>query len=214
MSIGSIGIEVAPKRIILLRLISIFLSLTAAFAICSGQTKKRSAIQWNRSDCTSPLMLPDGFYDLSQFGKGQYRIDGKMSVGHFNNIYIIFQANGVLDPEIVSRVTESTFMVKDRKVSWRSYKTVVEGRAVIRKEAVMPNILPHENGSNNSDYIWIRMDADSQQILDQLTPAAEEILRDCADGKAEAVIGRCEGGVDSAPLHAPWLMALCGGEST
>ena len=46
-------------------------------------------------------MLPDGFYDLSQFGKGQYRIDGKMSVGHFNNIYIIFQANGVRDAEIV-----------------------------------------------------------------------------------------------------------------
>jgi hypothetical protein len=47
-------------------------------------------------------MLPDGFYDLSQFGKGQYRIDGKMSVGHFDNIYIIFQANGVRDPGIVS----------------------------------------------------------------------------------------------------------------
>jgi len=47
-------------------------------------------------------MLPDGFYDLSQFGRGQYRIDGKMSVGHFNNIYIIFQANDVRDPEIVS----------------------------------------------------------------------------------------------------------------
>src|SRR4029077_20654391 len=69
-SIGSVGIEVAPRRIILLRLISVFLSVTTAFAICSGQTKKRSSIQWNRSDCTSALMLPDGFYDLSQFGKG------------------------------------------------------------------------------------------------------------------------------------------------
>jgi len=200
-SVGSIGIEVAQRRIILLRLISIFLSAIAAFAICSGQTKKRSAIQWNRTDCTSPLMLPDGFYDLSQFGKGQYRIDGKMSLGHFNNIYIIFQANGVLDPEVVSGAIESTFMVKDRKVMWRSYKTVVEGRAVIRKEAVMPNILPHEKAGSSSDYIWIRMDADSQQILDQLTPAAEEILRDCAEEKAEAVIIGCargEGGVDRA----------------
>ncbi len=190
MSIGSFGIEVAPRRIILLRLISIFLSVTAAFAICSGQTKKRSAIQWNRSDCTSSLMLPDGFYDLSQFGKGQYRIDGKMSVGHFNNIYIIFQANAALNPEVVSGPTESTFMVKGRKVMWRSYKTVVEGRSVIRKEALMPNILPHEKAGNSSDYIWIRMDADSQQILDQLTPAVEEILRNCAEGKAEAVISR------------------------
>ena len=40
-------------------------------------------------------------------------------------------------------------------------KTVVEGRAVIRKEAVMPNILPREKAGNSSDYIWIRMDADS-----------------------------------------------------
>jgi len=189
-SIGSVSIEVAPRRIILLRSISVLLSIITAFAICSGQTKKRSAIQWNRSDCTSPLMLPDGFYDLSQFGKGQYRIDGKMSVGHFNNIYIIFQANAALNPEVVSGPTESTFMVKGRKVMWRSYKTVVEGRSVIRKEALMSNILPHEKAGNSSDYIWIRMDADSQQILDQLTPAVEEILRDCAEGKAEAVINR------------------------
>ena len=54
----------------------------------------------------------------------------------------------------------------------------------------MPNILPREKAGNSSDYIWIRMDADSQQILDQLTPAAEETLRDCAEGKAEAVISR------------------------
>ena len=197
-SIGSVGIEVAPRRIMSLRSISVFLSVITAFAICGGQTKKRSAIQWNRSDCTSALMLPDGFYDLSQFGKGQYRIDGRMSVGHFNNIYIIFQANDALNPEVMSGATESTFMVKDRKVMWRSYKTVVEGRAVIRKEAVMPNILPREKAGNSSDYIWIRMDADSQQILDQLTPAAEEILRDCAEEKAEAVINRVEGGVDRA----------------
>src|SRR5207248_9976221 len=124
------------------RSIRMFLSVVVACTICYGQTKKRSAIQWKPSDCTSPLMLPERLYDLSQFGKGQYRIDGKMSLGHFNNIYIIFQANGVLDPDIVSGATESTFTVKDRQVMWRSYKTVVEGRAVIRKEAVMPNILP------------------------------------------------------------------------
>ena len=191
MSTRSSGIEVAPRRIVFLRSISAFLSVTIAFAICSGQTKKRSAIQWNRSDCTSALMLPEGFYDLSQFGKGQYRIDGRMSVGHFNNIYMIFQANDALDPEIVNGAIESTFTVKGRKVVWRSYRTVVEGRSAIRKEALMPNILSHEKAGSSSYYIWIRMDADSQQILDQLTPAAEEILRDCAEGKAEAVISRC-----------------------
>jgi len=169
-----------PDRIMSLRSISILLSFVATFAICHAQTKKRSAIQWKPSDCTSPVMLPEGLYDLSQFGKGQYRIDGKMSAGHFNCIYFIFQPGGALNPETVAGATESSFVVKDTKVTWRSYKTIVEGRPVIRKEAVMPNILPHEKQGNSSDYIWIRVDADSQQILDQLTPAAEEILRDLA----------------------------------
>jgi hypothetical protein len=195
----------------LLRSISVFLSVITAFAICSGQTKKRSAIQWNRFDCTSPLMLPEGFYDLSQFGKGLYRIDGKMSAGHFNNIYIIFQAKAALTPEVVSGATESTFMVRDTKVVWRSYKTVVESRAVIRKEALMPNILPHEKGGSSSDYIWIRLDADSPQILDQLTTAAEEILRDCAEGKAEAVSVADQSREEESrprPLHALGVMAM------
>jgi len=160
----------------------LFLVIAAlvAFAVCYGQTKKRSAIQWKPSDCTSPLVLPEGLYDLSQFGKGQYRIDGEMSAGHFNCIYFIFQPTSVLNPEVVGGATETSFIINNTKVTWRSYKTTVEGRPVTRKEAVMPNILPHEKQGNSSDYIWIRVDADSQQILDQLTPAAEEILRDCA----------------------------------
>jgi len=163
-----------------IRSMSVLLAVLVAFAICQGQTKKRSAIQWKPSDCTSPLMLPEGLYDLSQFGKGQYRIDGKMSVGHFNCIYFIFQPGAALNPETVAGSTESSFVVKDTEVTWRSYDTTVEGRPVIRKEAVMPNILPHEKQGDGSDYIWIRVDADSQQIIDQLTPAAEEILRDLA----------------------------------
>jgi len=174
------ALRMLPDRIMSLRSISILLSFVATFAICHAQTKKRSAIQWKPSDCTSPVMLPEGLYDLSQFGKGQYRIDGKMSAGHFNCIYFIFQPGGALNPETVAGAPESSFVVKDTKVTWRSYKTIVEGRPVIRKEAVMPNILPHEKQGNSSDYIWIRVDADSQQILDQLTPAAEEILRDLA----------------------------------
>src|SRR6266513_3561166 len=162
------------------RSIRMFLSVLVAFALCYGQTKKRSAIQWKPSDCTSPLMLPEGLYDLSQFGKGQYRIDSKMSAGHFNCIYFIFQPGAALNPAAVAGGTESSFAVKDTKVTWRSYKTIVEGRPVIRKETVMPNILPHEKQGDNSDYIWIRMDADSQQILEQLTPAAEQMLRDLA----------------------------------
>ena len=175
-----IGVERARLLAMFIRSMSVLLALLGAFAICQGQIRKPSAIQWKRADCTTPLILPDGFYDLSQFAKGQYRIDGKLSAGHFNCIYFIFQPGAALNPETVAGSIESSFVVKDTKFTWRSYKTVVEGRPVIRKETVMPNILPHEKQGNSSDYIWIRVDADSQQILDQLTPGAEEILRQCA----------------------------------
>src|SRR5438046_5203522 len=143
--------------------IRIFLNVFLACYICYSQNNKRSAIQLKPSDCTSPLILPEGLYDLSQFGKGQYRIDGKMSAGHFNCIYFIFQLGAALNPEAVAGTTESSFMVKDTKVTWRSYKTIVEGRSVIRKEAVMPNILPHEKQGNSSDYIWIRVDRSEER---------------------------------------------------
>jgi hypothetical protein len=102
------------------------IAMLVMVAICYGQSKKRSAIQWKPSDCTSPLMLPEGLYDLSQFGKGQYRIDGKMSAGHFNCIYFIFQPGAALNAAAVAGATESSFMVKDTKVTWRRYQTIVE----------------------------------------------------------------------------------------
>ena len=123
-------------------------------------------------------MLPKGQYDASHLGNGKYRIDNSVSVGHFNHIYIVFQASGALSPVAVPGATESTFIVKNQTVTWRSYKAVIEGRSVIRKEALMSNIPPHQKQDSDSDYIWIRIDADSQQIIDQLTRIAEGIIRD------------------------------------
>src|SRR5438046_10704856 len=105
------------------RSIRMFLSVVVACTICYGQTKKRSAIQWKPSDCTTPLMLPEGLYDLSQFGKGQYRIDGRMSAGHFNCIYFIFQPTSALNPEVVSGATDTSFIINNGKVTWRCSKT-------------------------------------------------------------------------------------------
>jgi hypothetical protein len=163
-------------RFILCILVIIPMATTSA----QTDTKRPSFIQWKPFDCSKPLMLPKGQYDASQFGKGKYRIDNSMSVGHFNNIYIIFQASGSLSPVAVPGATESTSTVKNQTVTWRSYKTVIEGRPVIRKEALLPNILPHQKQGSDSDYIWIRIDGDSQQILDLLTPVAEGILQDAA----------------------------------
>jgi hypothetical protein len=154
--------------------------LTVLFVTSTGRAepKRPASIQWKPYDCSKPLMLPATQFEVSQFAKGKYRVDGGMSEGHFNCIYIIFQGTNSLQPVAVSGATESTFTIKDQKVTWRSFKTVVEGRSVIRKEALLPNILPHEKIGRDSDYIWIRIDADSQPILDKLTPVAIGILED------------------------------------
>jgi len=159
---------------------SIACSLTflLTIGIIHAGSGKLSSIQWELYDCSSPLMLPEHGLEVSQLGKGKYRIDDSVSQGHFNCIYLTFQATNQLVPTSVPDPIESTFILKNQKVVWRSYKTIVDGRPVIRKEAMLPNILPHETQGGDSDYIWIRIDADSQQILDRLTPIAEGILQD------------------------------------
>lgn len=157
-----------------------FLTLILATTAFGAEGKKQALIQWKPYDCSNPLVFPEEQFECSMFGKGKYRIDGGMSRGHFNCIYIIFQAGNSLDPASVPDAKESTFMLKDQQVTWRTFKTVVEGRSVLRKEALLPNILPHEKKDNDSEFIWIRIDGDSQAILDQLTPVAESILRDAA----------------------------------
>ncbi len=156
----------------------IFTLLLAITAFGAG-TKKASDIAWNSDECSNPLLLPEHFY-VSKYGKGKYRVDGMMSQGHFNCIYISFQASDSLDSASVADARNSTFTLKGKEVTWRTYKTVVEGRSVIRKEALIPNILPRQKQGNDSDYIWLRIDVTSPEILDQLTPIAEATLNDAA----------------------------------
>lgn len=157
----------------------LLLVMTIGMAQAAG--KKRASIQWQPYDCSSPLMLPEGEFDVSQFGKGKYRIDGKTSWGHFNCIYIIFQGTNSLPPASVPNALESSFTVKGQKVRWRAYKTTVEARSVIRKEALMANILPRQNQNRDSDFIWLHIDADSQEIVDRLSFDAEQIIQDAAE---------------------------------
>src|SRR5882757_6197021 len=117
------------------------LILVLTIGIVHADGKRPSTIQWKPYDCSSLLMLPEHEFDVSQFGKGQYRIDGETSQGHFNCIYIIFQRTNSMEPASVPGARESSFAVKGQKVTWRAFKTTVEGRAVIRKEALTPNIL-------------------------------------------------------------------------
>jgi hypothetical protein len=141
-----------------------------------GGEKIPYGIHWNSSECNRPLMLPSNLC-ISKFGKGSYRADCGFSTGHFNNIYIIFQPSGMLIPASVPNATETIFFVGNQKMIWRTYPTVVEGHAVIRKEVLMPNILPRDGNDKDSAFIWMRIDG-SQSAIDKLTPVAEGILQD------------------------------------
>jgi hypothetical protein len=163
-----------------MRLTPCLIAVMLAVAAAEADSKKPATIQWKPEDCSNALLLPENRFEVSQYGKGKYRVDGGMSEGHFNCIYVTFQATNSLAPASVSGARETTFTIKQQPVTWRSYQTVVEGRSVIRKEALLPNLLPHEKRGSGSDFIWIRIDADSERMLEQLTPVAEGILRDAS----------------------------------
>jgi hypothetical protein len=168
-----------------MQLILCCIFVSCAVALAQADPKKLSPIQWKPDDCSAALMLPAQGYSVSQFGPGKYRIDSwRLSKGQFNNIFIFFQATNGLSPASIAGAAESSFLVMTQKVTWRSYQTDLAGRSVIRKEALLPNILPRQKKGNSSDYIAIRMDADSSAILDELTPVAEGILQDAVAVKA------------------------------
>jgi hypothetical protein len=63
-------------------------------------------------------------------------------------------------------------------MTWGVYKTIVEGQPILRKEAIMPNFLPRKRQGNSADYISVRIDAGSQEAMDQHTPVAGGVIRD------------------------------------
>ncbi|KKL68486.1 hypothetical protein LCGC14_2124510 [marine sediment metagenome] len=142
---------------------------------------REAYIQWKPLDCTEKLMLPAKIYSVSQFGRGKYRIDTRYAYGHFNNIYMIFQPEDTLDPVTVDNSEKSPFTLKGETYHWRSFRTKVEGISVIRKEIVIPNILPHQHEGSKSHYIWLRMDSYNAEINDILTPVVEAIIQNAAN---------------------------------
>jgi len=143
-----------------------------------GYEKRESPIQWHPNDSISKFLIPKNNYDVSKFGHGKYRIDNsEISRGHFNNIYIIFKSNDRLEYAPEKGVDISTFELLGDNYNWRSYGVVIEGRNVIRKELMLPNVLLREEGSK-SNYIWIRMDSFKGEYNDVLTTVAEQIILD------------------------------------
>lgn len=135
-----------------------------------------SACSWAPSECSNPLMLPSGYHACAN-GPGKYRVmrDGDES---FGSIFISFQAKGTMDPETVSGSRDAPMKIKGRQFYWRVYSTEADGKPIIRKEVLMPNFLPRHKDGDLADYIWVRVDAPTQQGINTLAPVAHGIIRD------------------------------------
>jgi len=135
-----------------------------------------SGCSWAPSECSNPLMLPSGYHACTD-GPGKYRVmrDGDES---FGGIFISFQAKGTMDPETVSGSREAPMKIKGRQFYWRVYNTEADGKPIIRKEVLMLNFLPRNKAGNQADYIWVRVDAPTQQGINTLAPVAHGIIRD------------------------------------
>jgi beta-lactamase regulating signal transducer with metallopeptidase domain len=143
--------------------------------------KKLAVINWTAGECVNPLMLP-GNYEASSEGTGSYAIRcltaPASDTGRWNTIHIFFQASGLIQGQPPVYLRRSPLTIDGRQASWGIYRTVVDGIPVIRKEVIIPNFLPRRPQGHDADYICIRIDATSQEMIDKLTPVAGGILRD------------------------------------
>jgi hypothetical protein len=143
-------------------------------------TKIASAINWAASECSKPMTLP-GNYEASTGGKGSYTIrclDLPESKPGHNIITIAFQASSTIQPEPPTYLRRMPMTINGFQATWGIYKIFAAGMPILRKETVMPNFLPRRPLGHAADYIVIRIEADSQEIIDRLTPVAGGILRD------------------------------------
>jgi hypothetical protein len=148
--------------------------LRAAVRAPTGGDKMAAICSWDPGECSHPLMVPAGYHAWEN-GAGKYHVAQDQARG---SIAITFQAKGTLDPERVPGARESPFRIRGRQFDWRVYKTEADGKPIIRKEIVIPNILPRDRAGDEADYIWVRIDAATQDGIDALTPVAGGIIRD------------------------------------
>jgi hypothetical protein len=143
--------------------------------------KEPSVIQWDSSECMNPLMLP-GNYEAIADGNGKYEIrcltgPGPGTPGH-NIIHISFQPSRLLEPAPESVLRRPPLIIGGRQMAWSVYRADSDGAPIIRKELIVPNFLPRQPRGNAADYLCVRIDADSQEMINKLTPVAGDILRD------------------------------------
>jgi len=154
--------------------------LRVADAGKAAESKHQSQVQWREQECSNPLYLPDG-YIITVDDIGKYRVfqEGSAPDDHqVNCIRFTFTSDAALDPASAPGARAVPFKIKGQQFQWRVFKTQASGRPVIRKELVIPNILPRTKQDKDSGFIHVQVDAETQMAIDTLTPVAGGILRD------------------------------------
>jgi hypothetical protein len=153
-------------------------ALTGLGKADSGGDKTGAHGYCTPGECNNPLRVPAG-YSVTSYGKGDYSVT-RTGDRPFGSIAITFQAKGTMDPETVPGAREVPMKIKGRQFYWRVYNTEADGKPIIRKEVLMPNFLPRNKAGNEADYIWLRVEAPTQQGINTLAPVAHGIIRDGA----------------------------------
>jgi hypothetical protein len=108
-------------------------------------------------------VLP-GYYSLSKFGRGLYRIDSlEYSRGPLNCIFLTFTAE---PPQ---------GMTLGSAIDWKTTKAEVNGAEVVSLTTVLANPFPREPGAEG-DVLTVRIDALNAEIAAKLRSVADGFL--------------------------------------
>jgi hypothetical protein len=141
-----------------------FLALAASTsAAAQSASEPREFNYFQPYEISHALVLP-GYYSLSKFGRGLYRIDSlEYSRGPLNCIFLTFTAE---PPQ---------GMTPGSAIDWKTTKAEVNGAEVTTLTTVLANPFPREAGAEG-DVLTVRIDALNEEIAAKLRSIADGFL--------------------------------------
>lgn len=132
-------------------------------AVAQSATEPREFDYFQPYEISHPLLLP-GYYSLSKFGRGLYRIDSlEYSRGPLNCIFLTFTAE---PPQGIP---------PGPAIDWKTSKAEVNGAEVTTLTTVLANPFPREDGAEG-DVLTVRIDALNEEIAAKLRSIADGFL--------------------------------------
>jgi hypothetical protein len=132
-------------------------------AVAQSATEPREFNYFQPYEISHALVLP-GYYSLSKFGRGLYRIDSlEYSRGPLNCIFLTFTAE---PPQ---------GMTPGSTIDWKTTKAEVNGAEVTTLTTVLANPFPREDGAEG-DVLTVRIDSLNAEIAAKLRSIADGFL--------------------------------------